>query len=185
MNYIIVGLGNPGNEYKGTRHNVGADALDQVASVHAFSEWKKDTVKEALVSQGEIAGHQVTLVYPQTFMNLSGRSVKKFVPYTQDMKKLVVVHDDLDLPLGTVKVSFGKSSGGHNGVQSIIETLGSDEFTRVRIGIGKQGDTEAYVLGKFTPEEKPSITSVTQILPELIALYIQEGIEATMNTYNM
>lgn len=185
MTFVIVGLGNPGKEYTHTRHNIGADALEYIRMSGDFSEWKEDTKKEALVSTGTIADKEITLVFPQTYMNLSGRAVKKFVPYQKDVENLLVIQDELDLPLGVIKVSFDKSSAGHNGVQSIIETLGTGAFSRVRIGIGSNHEGAEYVLDKFSPDEKKALEEKLKNIPKIIEVFVTQGREVVMNTFNM
>ena len=123
MNYLIVGLGNPGKEYENTRHNAGVMVLEQIRREWDFLVWSRDTMSNSLLSKGVVCEYQVTCMFPQTFMNLSGTAVRHYTDedYPQ---KLVVIYDDLDIPLGQIKMSFDRSSGGHNGVQSIIDTLG-------------------------------------------------------------
>ncbi len=162
---IIVGLGNPGAKYEGTRHNAGFVAIDYIAAKHDFPEFKLSKKHNALVSEGMINDKPVTLVKPQTFMNNSGSSVQSL---TKQDKDLLVIHDDIDLPLGTTKTTENSGSAGHKGVEDIIQTLGTKDFSRIRIGIqpdtGKPGNTEVFVLQKFTPEEQQllqeTITSI-------------------------
>jgi PTH1 family peptidyl-tRNA hydrolase len=169
MSYLIVGLGNPGKEYERSRHNLGFFVVDEIVARHGAVS--SNTKLQTKLWTTKLAGTTVLLTEPQTFMNLSGNAVaplaraKKIAP-----DHLIVVHDDLDLPLGTIRISRGASAGGHNGVQSVIDTLGTKDFTRVRIGIGRPANDqpiEDYVLTRFTAEEKKQ-------LPEIIDKSILE-----------
>src|SRR3989344_1801574 len=139
MSYIILGLGNPGEEYKSTRHNSGATILDafskKIAKENGGAEWKKDNNRQSLVAKVELGKEKILLVKPQAFMNKSGVAVKDFVGQKKKLEKLVVIHDDLDLPVGSMKIVFNRGSGGHKGVESIIRAVKSEAFTRIRIGI--------------------------------------------------
>ncbi len=202
---IIIGLGNPGKEYDGTRHNFGFAALDafweKYADAYGLSDWKKNG--KALVARSK----KLTLVKSQTFMNKSGEAVR---PYYQPIKKyvvppkksviltpsrvegegthLVVVHDDLDLPLGTIRVSVNKSSAGHKGVQSIIDHLGTQDFVRIRIGIDvpnvrrqQYGGDAAYVLSRFGPRRKGELQKIFLRAANVIHIMLQDGIEKAAN----
>jgi PTH1 family peptidyl-tRNA hydrolase len=162
---IIVGLGNPGKEYENTRHNIGQDIVMEFARKNGFSSWYTPSHGEYMESHGEINGEESVLVIPLTFMNLSGRAVSHFVKTEEEMGKLVVVQDDLDLPIGEIKESTNRGDGGHNGIKSIISTLGSKNFKRIRVGISPVGEdglidkikykglVEKYVLEKFEEGE--------------------------------
>ena len=155
---LIVGLGNPGREYEKTRHNIGFNVLDLLADKYniTFSENKKFNALEASFN---LIGEKVILVKPLTFMNLSGDSVIKYINYYDiDVNDLLVIHDDLDMELGKIRIVFDSSSGGHNGIKSIINNLNSKKFTRLKIGIShnKNIDTKDYVLGKFKPSRRRS-----------------------------
>lgn len=156
---IVIGLGNPGKAYKLTRHNAGFLALDAFAKEQGLPAFKPSAKHQAFLSEG--AG--VILAKPQTFMNKSGTSAKSLL---KQGGELVVVHDDIDIPIGTVKVSKGRGSAGHKGVESIIESLGSKDFTRIRIGIlplaGKPENVEDFVLQKFSSAELPIIQDAIQ-----------------------
>ncbi|MCX6703478.1 MAG: aminoacyl-tRNA hydrolase [Candidatus Zambryskibacteria bacterium] len=176
MNYLIVGLGNPGKEYENTRHNAGVMVLERIRDMWSFSDWSKDTMSNSLLSKGTVADEVITFMFPQTFMNLSGTAVTHFTD-AEYKEKLVVIYDDLDIPLGQIKVSYDRSSGGHNGVQSIIDTLGSAEFLRVRIGIGPlEGDLRAHigVLDRFTEEEKKAIKGLDKKVAEVLEVFFKE-----------
>src|SRR5690606_4374873 len=135
--YYIVGLGNPGKEYEHTRHNVGFFLLEIFAQEAGLPSFHESNAQSGYVSQGVFEGEEVTLLMPTTFMNASGSAVAKLVP-AGSSDKLVVVYDDIDLPVGELRVSFGRGDGGHNGVKSIIEKLGTKDFVRIRIGVGKR-----------------------------------------------
>lgn len=173
---LIVGLGNPGAEYQKTRHNVGFTALDEFAKIHEFSPFTLSKKHSSLISEGVLDQVKVTLAKPQTFMNNSGKAVKSLLPkFSLDTTKpgLVVIHDDIDIPLGKVKVSRGSGSAGHKGVDSIIQTLGTKDFTRIRIGIlpqaGKPEDVESFVLRRFSPSELPLLQSALQNAIQVLA----------------
>lgn len=182
MNYLIVGLGNPGKEYENTRHNAGVVVIERLQEMWNFPSWSKDGMSNSLVSRGILDTEAVSLMFPQTFMNLSGTAVRHFVD-AEYARKLVVVYDDLDIPLGSIKVSYDRSSGGHNGVQSIMDTLGSAEFLRVRIGIGAlEGDVrrDSGVLDRFTEEEKKIIESQSKKVAEVLIAFLKEGKDKAM-----
>lgn len=178
--YLVVGLGNPGKKYEKTRHNVGFLALDAFAKEHSFPEFTLVKKHTSFVSEGVLSETKVVLAKPQTFMNNSGKAVASLVSLSlgklSETKELVVVHDDIDIPLGKVKVSESRGSAGHKGVDSIIQTLGTKNFTRVRIGIQPEGekpnDVDIFVLQPLVKEElkslKSSIVAATQILFALL-----------------
>jgi len=152
---IIVGLGNPGKKYNNTRHNIGFEILDQIKETDNFPDFKLSKKFKALISEKD----KIILVKPQTFMNLSGKSVKIIASFYKT-KDLIVIHDDIDLVIGKIKISRNKGSAGHKGIESIIKEIGKD-FTRIRIGIqpkkGKPADTESFVLKKFKKQELEEI----------------------------
>jgi PTH1 family peptidyl-tRNA hydrolase len=171
---LIVGLGNPGKEYDGTRHNVGFQAIDLLAG---RCEGSRSSKFEAELFKGRLDGHDVLLMKPQTYMNLSGEAVSQAANfYKIDVRAdLIVIHDDLDLPPGAVRMQRDISSAGHNGVKSIIERLGHQEFTRIRIGIGRPTDPtpiDDYVLHRFSPDEAalvaPAIGKACQFAEEAL-----------------
>jgi len=173
---VIVGLGNPGKEYDSTRHNIGFEALDNLATKLDFPDWiEKKDLKCRITSQ-VIADTRITLVKPTTFMNLSGDAVQAIAHfYKLSLDKFVVVHDELDIPFGQIRLRVGGSAAGHNGLKSIINALG-EEFGRVRIGvrneIAEHADSANFVLGKFTSEERELIPNMIRetnaILSEII-----------------
>jgi PTH1 family peptidyl-tRNA hydrolase len=189
---LIVGLGNPGRRFAGNRHNVGFMCLSHFARSHAIKFDRKQG--RARTGQGEISHHKVVLARPQTHMNQSGQSVALLVNrFVVSLDNLLVIHDDLDLPPGKFRISYGAGSGGHKGINSIISHLNSQEFIRLRIGIGHprtaNNDTTesaiiAYVLGDFTPDEKKIMAEVMPVVSEAILCLITRGLSAAMNKYN-
>lgn len=180
---MVVGLGNPGAQYARTRHNVGFDALDELAKNHRLRI--SHSRKQALVVEAEIGGVAVALVKPLTYMNLSGKAVKALADdYGLLPDQILVVTDDLDLPVGRVKMKPGGSSGGHNGHKSIIASLKTDGYPRIKIGIGKAGTTIDHVLGRFDPEERGDIERSIKRAVEGIEVWLGEGIDAAMNRVN-
>lgn len=179
---LIVGLGNPGLEYDNTRHNIGFMVLDSM--VRDFRVEKKF---EALVSKKQIHGEDVLFVKPLTFMNLSGNAVSKIVHYYHiDVNDILVIQDDLDMKVGTYKLKKNSSSGGHNGIKSIIQNLGTDSFLRLKVGISnvKKGDVIDYVLGRFSKEELNSIQSHFTDFKNIIYMFIENGADYTLQNYN-
>ena len=191
---LIVGLGNPGRIYAGNRHNIGFMCLNYFARKQGIRFDKKQGF--ARIGTGEVAGSKIVLARPQTYMNSSGQSVSRLIQrFNIDLNDLLVIHDDLDLPLGKIRIRHGGSSGGHKGVESIITELGSQDFSRLRIGIGRPGiaessaeiseaDTIAYVLSDFTPDEKQTIAKVIPKVSEAILCFLTDGPTAAMNKYN-
>lgn len=151
-NYIIVGLGNPGEEYVETRHNLGRMVLDSFVKKNKFSDWENDKKLKSLISEGKFSSNKALLLKPETFMNKSGEAVKPIIKTKKAAATLVVIHDDLDLPLGKIKISFNKSSGGHRGVESVIKAVKTEEFIRLRLGIS--GETASGKIKKPQGEEK-------------------------------
>ena len=181
---IIIGLGNPGEQYKNTRHNVGFRVVDEFAKKYDFPEFKLQKKSNALVSEHIIGAQAVVLAKPQTFMNDSGKAVKQLTSQTEEkMAKLVIVHDDIDLPVGKIKIVTERGSAGHKGVESIIQNIGNDGLIRLRIGIGGQKDVEAMnvVLKNFSPEEQKIINESIQKATEALDLFAEEGLDKTMN----
>jgi PTH1 family peptidyl-tRNA hydrolase len=152
INYTVVGLGNPGEEYVETRHNIGRMVLDAFTKAHKLKDWQVDKKLKSLVTEAKVGKNKALLLKPETFMNKSGEAVKPLITSKKKAETLVVIHDDLDLPLGKVKISFNKSSGGHRGVESIIKTVKTEAFIRVRLGIS--GETAGGKIKKPQGEEK-------------------------------
>lgn len=181
--HIVVGLGNPGAAYKGTRHNVGFDVIDLLAKRHKIPVTM--TKHQALTGIGEICGVPVLLVKPLTFMNLSGRSVKPLMAgHSLVLEKLLVIADDLDMETGRVRMKPKGSAGGHNGHKSLIQTLGSDEYARVKIGIGKAGETVDHVLSRFKPDERVLIDEAVAKAADGVEYWLTDGVELAMNRVN-
>ncbi len=162
MHYLIVGLGNPGEEYAKTRHNFGFNVVDEM--VGRYDAAPSNTKLQAKLWTAKAGGATVLLAEPQTFMNLSGSAVAPLLRTKKiELDRLIVIHDDLDLPFGEIRVSRGASAGGHNGVKSIIEAVGSKDFARVRVGIGRPADErpiEDYVLARWSAEEKKALPEI-------------------------
>jgi PTH1 family peptidyl-tRNA hydrolase len=180
----IVGLGNPGNQYHGTRHNVGFAVVDLLAEGPRAGKFRSRF--QAQVAESMEEPHQVLLVKPETFMNLSGRSVRQLMDFYQlPVTDLLVVCDDINLPLGKLRFRSKGSHGGHNGLRNIQEHLGTPDYARLRIGVDAPGsDAVDHVLGRFRPSERPVIVDAVQTAAQAVVLWIHQGIEAAMNRYN-
>jgi PTH1 family peptidyl-tRNA hydrolase len=196
MTFVIVGLGNPGKEYEKTRHNAGRSAVSLFATQEGFDEFLMNKTAKALVTNGTIGNEKVTLVLPETMMNLSGKAVAAFVKSVKAAKQLLVIHDDLDLPLGTTKMVFGRGSGGHKGVESIMRMLKTKDFARLRIGIsgvGKKHQAKKvsgeekvikHVIGKWKPGEEAVLKKSLKKAAEATSLFVKEGIESATQFAN-
>lgn len=183
--FVIVGLGNPGNKYEGTRHNVGFHSVDLIGTTHKISINKLK--HKALYGEGRIGTEKVLLVKPQTFMNLSGESVIDIVNYYKVPKeKVIVIYDDIDLDVGKLRIRKLGSAGSHNGMKSIIYHMQVEEFPRVRIGIGRpeKQNLADYVLGRVSAEEETLVKEAIEKSAEAATTIITEGIERAMNKYN-
>ena len=185
---LIVGLGNPGTKYAQTRHNVGFDLLDILAKRWQISLSGRKQF-QGIYGEG-FGSHnaKVRLLKPQTFMNLSGQSVRATIDWFKlPPQSVLVVYDDLDLPLGKIRLRMSGSAGGHNGMKSIISHLGTQNFPRVRIGIGKSAgekDTISHVLGKFSAVETPIVSEVIYLVNDAIEMSLKQGMEKAMSLYN-
>lgn len=185
--FVIVGIGNPGKKYEGTRHNIGFIALDYMESRYGI---KINKIKhKALLGEGNIAGEKVILVKPQTFVNLSGDSVQSICAfYKVPPENVIVIHDDVSLDCGKVRIRKKGSDGGHNGLKSIILNLNSDEFVRIKMGVGaapEHYDLADWVLGKFSKEEIAHLSkAVDAMVEEAIPMIIKSGADAAMNSFN-
>lgn len=180
---LIVGLGNPGRRYAHTRHNVGFDVLDIFAKRRGIRILSRQ--HRALVGRFEHAGEEIMLVKPQTFMNDSGDAVGAIArKYRLQPADILVVYDDIDLPLGKLRIRMRGSSGGHKGMNSIIHSLGSCDFPRMRIGIGRSGDAIDHVLSRFSRREREVIDPALQSAADALETILDEGIEAAMNKFN-
>lgn len=192
MQWTLVGLGNPGKEYERTRHNVGRDLLFAIAKKEGISNWKEDAKTRSMTAKGELFGKKAVLVLPDTYMNNSGNALKSLVTSKKDAERLVVIQDELDMPLGKVKFAFGSSAGGHRGIDSIQRALKTKDFVRIRVGIspstptGKlkkpdSSDTVDFVLGKFKPAEQEKLKKVQKTVAEALENLLTEGYDhATM-----
>lgn len=182
---LIVGLGNPGKKYQKTRHNIGFMFVDEVVKSYKL-KFKLDKEKQVEIAETNINGEKIFFIKPQTFMNLSGKAVSavsKF--YKIDIADILVIYDDLDLDFARIKIKANGSSGGHNGMQSIIDSLGTSDIHRIRIGISKPSyDAIDYVLGKFPKQEQKEIDVVMAHAPDIIGTYFQGDFNALMNKYN-
>lgn len=180
---MIVGLGNPGAAYQRTRHNVGFDVVEELAYRHKVKINKSR--KQALVAELEISGVAVALVKPLTFMNLSGRAVKALADeFGIKPEAILVITDELDLPVGKMKMKPKGSSGGHNGHKSVIASLQSEEYPRIKIGIGKGGTTIDHVLSRFDPKERTVINQLVERSADAAEYWVSDGIERAMNFAN-
>lgn len=183
---LIVGLGNPGKAYEGTRHNIGFAALDKLAQKHGFSFRGKAELKSK-VATGQIGDTPVILLKPQTYMNLSGEAVNLAIRYFEiDLSRLLVLVDDVAIPLGQLRFREKGSSGGHNGLKSIAASLDSMEYSRLRIGVGDplEGDLSDHVLGPFSAEEKKLIPDVLEQTVQATEMWLDQGINSAMNAFN-
>lgn len=196
MAWVIVGLGNPGEEYDSTRHNCGRMAVEFFAATAGLNGFKSDNAKKTTVGGGMVGKTAVALVLPDTFMNKSGYAVSKFVKNQKAAERLVVVHDDLDLPLGRIKISFDRGSGGHKGLESIIRALKTQKFTRVRVGVSPSTATgnlrkpegkkvvNNFILTKFRSHELSALKPVFKRVAHALETIVREGRERAMNTFN-
>jgi PTH1 family peptidyl-tRNA hydrolase len=187
---LIVGLGNPGRSYARNRHNIGFICLNRFARTQGIKFDRKKGL--ARIGTGKVADNEVVLARPQTFMNNSGRSLSRLIKkFNIDLKDLIVIHDDLDLPPAKIRISHGSGSGGHKGINSIIQEIGSQDFIRLRVGIGRpdkpqisEDDIIDYVLSDFTPAEKKVIDKIIPKVSEAILCLLTEGLTPTMNKFN-
>jgi len=182
---LIAGLGNPGSEYANTRHNVGFMFLERLARRYGIKCAMRG--HGALWGRGSIDGLAVALIKPMSFMNLSGKAVGAFVrKFELSLDSVLVVYDDCELPLGTVRIKPSGGSGGHRGLASVIECLGSPDFPRLRLGIGRPefGDLTSHVLGAFRPGEREALEQMLERAVSSIDVFIAEGIESAMNRFN-
>ncbi len=185
--YIIVGLGNPGKQYEHTRHNVGFEVIDILADrIGICIEEKKH---KALCGRGILEGQKVVLVKPQTFMNLSGESVRAiFDFYKVESKDIIIVYDDVSLEPGQLRIRGKGSAGGHNGIKNIIAHLGTQEFPRVKVGVGEKPkgmDLADYVLSRFSKEEQDTMEEAFHEAANAVTMMVKQDIDSAMNHFNM
>lgn len=196
MPYIIAGLGNPGDEYIESRHNTGRIVLEQIRNAFEIDDFKSDKKSNSLITKGKIGKETVTLVEPETFMNNSGKSLVYFIKSVKAAEKLIVIYDDFNLPLGTLRISFNRSSGGHNGVESVIKHLKTEAFLRIRVGVAPENSKgnakvphgedkiEKFILGKFKEDEMKELKKVAKRAVEGIEILIKEGKDKAMSIVN-
>ena len=185
--YIIVGLGNPGSRYAHTRHNVGFDTIDILADRYGISVDNKKF--KALWGKGVIEGQRVVLAKPQTYMNLSGESVRQLIDFYKidETEELIVIYDDISLEPGQLRIRGKGSAGGHNGIKSIIAHLGGQDFKRIKVGVGEKPlgfDLADYVLSRFSKAERESVEEALQRAAQAAAAIMTDGMDAAMNRYN-
>jgi len=182
---LIVGLGNPGSKYQWTRHNAGFMVLDRFSKDAGIAVTRKNF--SGLYGEGTYHGERLLLLKPQTFMNLSGRSVAAALNFHKiDIQDLIVIHDDLDIPFGRVKLKEEGGHAGHNGLRSLMQELGSGSFVRLRIGIGRplHDDAADYVLSSFSSDELANLPRIIDCVADLLKLVIEEGLLKAMSTYH-
>ena len=182
---VVVGLGNPGPKYSGTRHNVGFDVIDSLAAAPSCSGFRDRF--ESLVAEVKEGDETVLLVKPQTFMNLSGRAVRAVLDfYKLSVGQVLIVCDDFNLPLGKLRVRPGGSHGGQNGLRNIQDQLGTDAYARLRIGVGQPtpGDAVDFVLSRFKPGERAAVEDAVATAAQAVTVWVRNGTEACMNRFN-
>ncbi|MCM1121983.1 MAG: aminoacyl-tRNA hydrolase [Eubacterium sp.] len=185
--YIIAGLGNPDRQYQNTRHNIGFDVIDVIASKNNITVGERK--HKALLGKGIVGGQKTVLVKPQTYMNLSGESIREVIDFYKidEKRELIVISDDVSLDIGQIRIRKKGSAGGHNGLKNIILHLGHDEFQRIKMGVGEKPagyDLVDYVLGHFTKEEREIMDESVRRAADAVEVMIAEGADAAMNLYN-
>ena len=185
--YIIAGLGNPGKEYENTRHNIGFDVIDRLAEEENIAVM--ESKHKALIGKGYVAGQKVILAKPQTFMNLSGESIREIVDYykVDDTAELIVISDDISLDVGQLRIREKGSAGGHNGIKNIILHLGTEVFPRIKVGVGekpKGWDLADYVLGRYSAEDRKIIDEAQKEAAEAVKMMVMDDVRGAMNRYN-
>ena len=194
---LIAGLGNPGKEYEKTRHNCGRIILENIANANDFSDWKDNIKLKSSRSKGAIInGEKVEFILPNTFMNNSGNAVCQIIDDKKKLKNLIVVYDDIDIPIGSLKISFNRSSGGHNGLESVIKKVKSKEFIRIRIGVSPHTPTGKirkpsgedavlkFLLGSLKEDELKILKKLSKKVEEIISMISAEGKDKAMTLYN-
>lgn len=195
MSYTIVGLGNPGEEYESTRHNTGRIVLEYIAKKNEIEGWKKDKVLNSTIAKGNIAGENVLLILPETFMNKSGNALRPLITSAKKAESLVVIHDDLDLPLGKFRIVFNRGAGGHKGVESIVRNIKTEKFIRIRVGITPTTPTGKlkkpapekilnFIIGQFKKDELDEIKKVAKKINEALEIIVAGERQRAMTEYN-
>jgi len=196
MPHIIAGLGNPGEEYKHTRHNVGRIVLEHVRKQNGFSDWREEGKRKALAAEGVIGKHKVLFIEPNNFMNNSGKSLVPLVTSAKKAEQLVVIYDDLDLPFGTFRIVFDRGSGGHKGIESIARNIKTKAFVRIRIGIcpvtpaGKprkpKGERKVldFIMKDFSAAELKILKKLSASVARALFTIVTEGRQQAMNRFN-
>lgn len=196
MTWVIIGLGNPDEEYARTRHNAGRMAVQKFAEKKGFSAWKEEPKAKSFIARGLVGKAIAVAVLPNTYMNKSGLSAAHYIKSVKAAEKLVAVYDDLDLSLGTIKISFDRGSGGHKGIESISAALKTKRFVRIRIGISHEGkggaakkpqgeaDVEKYILGEFKADELEQLKTIFKRVSEALETIVTNGREIAMNRFN-
>lgn len=184
--WIVIGLGNPGSQYAGTKHNVGFEVIDKMAYDHGIKVTK--IKHRALIGEGSLQGEKIILAKPQTYMNLSGESIREIMSwYKVTNKDIIIVYDDVSLPIGELRIRERGSAGGHNGIKNIIYQLGTEAFTRIKIGVGEKPpgwSLADYVLSRFGKEELSCIVQGITDASEAAEIIIKMGVADAMNRYN-
>jgi len=191
---VVIGLGNPGKEYEGTRHNAGRTVAQYFAQSRDFAapgkealSWKFDPKSTSHLAEGKCGKERVLVALPDTFMNKSGNAAGKLIRPKKELPDLIVLHDDLDLMLGKMKISYGKNSGGHKGVESIMRVLKTKNFIRIRIGVSgkkKPADVLKFIVAKFKPEEEKIIKKECKRISQALEILITESLEKAMSMFN-
>lgn len=196
MTWVIIGLGNPDEEYARTRHNAGRMAVQKFAEKNKFADWKDEAKSKSFMGRGMVGRALAVAVLPNTYMNKSGIAAAHYIKTIKAAEKLIVVYDDLDLPFGSMKVSFDRGSGGHKGIDSIMKLLKTRRFVRIRIGISPanaagvakkpEGEekVEKFILGEFKVDEMTQLKTVFKRVSEAIESIVTEGREIAMNRFN-
>ncbi|MEG2353177.1 MAG: aminoacyl-tRNA hydrolase [Clostridium sp.] len=182
--YLVVGLGNPGNEYRNTRHNIGFEAVDTLAYMYKTSIERAKF--KGIYGESRIESEKVIFLKPTTYMNLSGECVIQFAKYYNiPNENIIILYDDISLEIGKMRIREKGSAGGHNGIKSLIACLSTEVFTRVKIGVGKpEHDLVSHVLGKINDEDMPRLKQVLEATVQAVAIIIKEDVKTAMNKYN-
>lgn len=182
--FLVVGLGNPGDKYDGTRHNIGFEAIDYISSKYNIDVTR---VKfKGVIGEGFIGGEKVILLKPTTYMNLSGESIREAMSfYKLTEEDIVIIYDDISLEVGKIRIREKGSAGGHNGIKSIISNINTDVFPRIKIGVGQPtGDLVSHVLGRFSKEEAEDLKEVVEVSSKAVEIIMKSGTKDAMNKLN-